>query len=146
MPTAPKLASLIAFALLSYFAALSFGKLLPEGAVLGYLPEYSAGIGGLVGWFVMGRDTGKGYGTAIGSGIRTQVIAIFAVLLVFSIYLMIKKSTHMMYDGPMEAVLGIFDFMLDYGKKMVDQDFILVILGGGSIAGIMAEWAGKRWS
>lgn len=146
MPTAPKLVSLIFFALLGYFAALTFGHQMPEGASLGYLPEYSAGIGAVVGWFVMGRSTGAGTSAAIGSGIKTSLLTVFWVLLVFSIYLMIKKSTHMMYDGPMEAVLGIFDFMIEYGRKMLVADFMGVVLGGGALGGILAEMAGKRWS
>ena len=52
----------------------------------------------------------------------------------------------MMYDGPMEAVLGIFDFMIEYGRKMMATDFIGLVLGGGAVAGIFAEMAGKRWS
>lgn len=146
MPTAPKLVSLIAFALLAYVAAIIYGNHLPEGMSLGFLPGYATAIGGLTGWFVMGRATGHGAVAAIGSGVRTAVLSVFWVLLLFSIYLMIRKSTHMMYDGPMEAVLGIFDFMLDYGRKMLAGDFISVVFFGGAIGGVLAEMAGKRWS
>lgn len=146
MPTAAKLVSFVFFGLLGYFAALTFGKQLPEGASLGYLPGYSAGIGAAVGWFVMGRSTGLGFGVAVGTGIKTALLTVLWVLIVFSIYLMIKKSTHMMYDGPMEAVLGIFDFMYEYGRKMLVGDFIAVIFGGGAVGGVAAEFVGKRWS
>lgn len=146
MPTASKLTGAFTFALLSYFAAQSFIIHLPEGSVIGFFREITAAIGFAVGWRVMGRLTGRGYRDAIGSGMRTQLTVVFFALLGFSIYFMVKKSTHMMYDGPMEAVLGVFDIMLDYGKKLLVPDMGVVLLGGGAIAGIVTEWAGRRWS
>jgi hypothetical protein len=146
MPTASKLAGAFAFAVLSFFAAQSFIPHLPEGSVIGMFREITTAIGLAVGWFVMGRLTGHGYLDAIGSGMRTQLTVVFWALLGFSIYFMVKKSTHMMYDGPMEAVIGVFDIMLDYGKKLLVPDMAAILLGGGALAGILTEWAGKRWS
>ena len=146
MPTAPKLVSFVLFALLGYFAAVTFGHQMPEGASLGYLPEYSAGIGAVVGWFVMGRSTGRGTSSAIGSGIKTSLLTVFWVLLVFSIYLMIKKSTHMMYDGPMEAVLAIFDIMVKYGTFALTPEVLGTLAVGGMLGGVLAEWVSRRAS
>jgi hypothetical protein len=58
---------------------------------------------------------------------------------------MILRSTKMMYDGPMEALLGVFDLMLYYGKMMGSPEFIGTLLVGGIIGGLAAEAAGKRW-
>ncbi|MDB5660422.1 MAG: hypothetical protein JWS10_3037 [Cypionkella sp.] len=146
MPTASKLAAAIAFALLGFIAAQTFVKHLPEGTPLGHFREITAAIGFAVGWFVMGKLTRKGYREAVNSGLLTALVLVFWVLLAFAIYLMVKKSMHMMYDGPMEAVLGIFELMFDYGKMLVTPDMLGVILGGGVLAGFVSEWAGKRWS
>jgi hypothetical protein len=146
MPTASKLVGAFVFAVLSFFAAQRFIPHLPEGSVIGFFREITAVIGLAVGWFVMGRLTGHGYRDAIGAGMRTQLTVVFWTLLGFSIYFMVKKSTHMMYEGPMEAVLGVFDIMLGYGKKLLKPDMGVIVLGGGAIAGIITEWAGKRWS
>ena len=64
----------------------------------------------------------------------------------FSIYEMILRSTKMMYDGPMEALLGVFDLVIYYGKMMGSPEFIATLLIGGVLGGIAAEWAGRRWS
>lgn len=146
MPTASKLVAAACFALLGFIAAQAFIGHLPEGTVVGFFREFTAVIGFAVGWFVMGNLTRQGYGPAIGSGVRTSLTMVFWALLVFSIYLMIKKSMRMMYDGPMEAVVGVFSVMLDHGKLLLAPDMAIILLGGGAMAGVLAEWAGRRWS
>lgn len=146
MPTASKLVAAVAFALLGFIAAATFVKHLPEGTPLGYFKEITAAIGFVVGWLVMGKLTRKGYREAVSSGLMTSVVMVFWVLLAFALYFMLKKSTRMMYDGPMEAVLGIFQLMFDYGRMLLVPDMLGVILIGGIAAGLITEWAGKRWS
>ena len=146
MPTASKLVAAVAYALLGFLAAQTFVKYLPEGTPLGYFREMTAAIGFIVGWLVMGKLTRKGYREAINTGLVTALILVFWTLLAFSLYFMLRKSMRMMYDGPMEAVLGIFQLMFDYGKMLVQPDMIGVILIGGIVAGLVTEWAGKRWS
>jgi len=146
MPTASKLVSAVAYALLGFLAAQTFVKYLPDGTPLGYFREITAAIGFIVGWLVMGKLTRKGYREAINSGLVTAMLLVFWALLAFSLYFMLRKSMRMMYDGPMEAVLGVFQLMFDYGKMLLVPDMLGVILMGGIVAGLVCEWAGKRWS
>lgn len=146
MPTASKLVAAIMFALLGFVAAQTFVKYLPEGTPLGSFREITAAIGFIVGWLYMGKLTRRGYREAINSGLVTAILLVFWALLAFSLYFMLKKSMRMMYDNPMEAVLGVFQLMLDYGKMLLVPDMLGVILLGGVIAGLITEWAGKRWS
>ena len=146
MPTASKLVAAVAYALLGFLAAQTFVKYLPDGTPLGYFREITAAIGFIVGWLVMGKLTRKGYREAINAGLVTALILVFWTLLAFSMYFMLRKSMRMMYDGPMEAVLGVFQLMFDYGKMLLVPDMLGVILVGGIVAGLVCEWAGKRWS
>jgi hypothetical protein len=146
MPTASKLVAAVAYALLGFLAAQTFVKYLPDGTPLGYFREITAAIGFIVGWMVMGKLTRKGYREAINSGLVTAMLLVFWALLAFSLYFMLRKSMRMMYDGPMEAVLGVFQLMFDYGKMLLVPDMLGVILMGGIVAGLVCEWAGKRWS
>ena len=146
MPTAAKLISAVAFAFLGFIAAATFVPHMPEGSQIGLFRELTAVIGFIVGWFVMGGLVGRGYGEAAGSGLRTSVTLTFFALLFFSVYLMVKKSFKMIYDGPMDAVLGVFEFMLEYGRMMLQPDVLGVLALGGILAGVIAEWASRRWS
>lgn len=146
MPTAAKLIAAVTFAILGYLAAATFVPHMPEGSQIGLFREITAGIGFAVGWLVMGGLVGQGYGEAAGSGVRTSITLVFFTLLGFGIYLMVKQSFKMVYDGPMEAVLGVFEIMLKYGQMMLVPDVLGVLAVGGILGGLVAEWAGRRWS
>lgn len=145
MPTAAKLAAAAAFAIVAAIAAHLFIPALPEGTPPGWLREVSAAIGLLCGWWIMGNRVGKGYGEAAGSGILTSALALFWVMLVFSIVTMVKRSMRMLYDGPMDAVIGVFDLMLDYGALLAAPATPVALILGGILGGWFTEWAGRRW-
>lgn len=145
MPTAAKLISAIAFALVGWFAAQAYIPGLPEGTQTRNFPELTAALGLVIGWLVMGKAVGQGYWQALGSGIRTSVTIVFWALVGFSIYDMIIESTKLRYDGPMEAVVATFGIMIDYGALLARQDVILVLAVGGMLGGLFAEAVNRRW-
>jgi hypothetical protein len=145
MPTAAKLVASVLFALLSFFIADLYAQGITDGTRTTYLLPGCTAIGLICGWRVMGRLVGKGMGDALGSGIRTALTIVFFSLLLFSIYEMVVTSTKGLYDGPMEAVLAIFDIMLKYGRGLVTPELIGTILVGGGLAGMATEWADRRW-
>jgi len=146
MPTAAKLVAAVLFAAIGLMAAMAYVPQLPEGSQIGRLREVCAGIGLSCGWFVMGRLVGKGYGAAMGFGVRTSVTVAVWALLFFSIYEMVVQSTRMRYDGPMEAVVATFGILLDYGRLMLAPEVIGVLLIGGLVGGMLTEAVGRRWS
>lgn len=145
MPTAPKLAAAVIFAIIGFFAVQLYLPHLLVKLPPGLLRESAAVLGLITGWRVMGRLTGHGYVEAIGAGIRTSVILVFWALLFFSINLMIKRAYKMMYDGPLEAVIGVFALMLEYGRALIAADVLVLLFAGGALGGLMVEWVGKRW-
>ena len=146
MPTAAKLAAAVLFTALAVLAAAVYRPLLPEGTQTGWLMPCAAAIGLICGWRIMGRLTGKGYLTAMNTGIRVSVTVLFWALLAFSIAVMIRRSTKMLYDDAGEAILAVFALMLDYGKLMMDAQFIAVVLLGGLFCGWLTEYVSRRWS
>jgi hypothetical protein len=145
MPTAAKLVASVLFAALSFFVADLYRQGITDGTLTTYLIPGCAVIGLISGWRVMGRLAGKGMGDAVGSGIRTALTIVFFSLLLFSIYEMVVTSTKGLYDGPMEAVLAIFDIMLKYGRGLITPEILGTILIGGGLAGMATEWADRRW-
>lgn len=154
MPTAAKLVAAVVFALVGGLAAHLFIPAMPEGTAISYFREISAGIGLLCGWWIMGRgtsrsvgrSTGHSYSDAISTGIVTSVAILFWCLLGFAIYFMIKRSTNMMYDGPMEAVLAVFELMYEYGAYLARPATPVALLLGGIFGGCLTEFVARRWS
>ena len=119
--------------------------LLPEGTQFGYFSVITAGIGVLCGWFVMGGLVGAGYYSASGFGVRTSATLVFWSVVLLSIIEMVKLSIKLRYEGPMDAIQGAFEIALGYLRLMVDPGVIGVLLIGGALAGMFAEWSSKRW-
>ncbi|QYK41134.1 MAG: TrgA family protein [Paracoccaceae bacterium] len=145
MPTAAKLFAAIAFFVVGFMAAEAFKPGMPEGTPFGHFSLIVGAIGGLTGWMVMGALAGRGYGASAGFGLRTSVTLTFWALLVFSVYQMIGLATKMRYDGPMDAIVGVFELMLENGQMLLNAPVLIALGVGGILGGFSAEWAARRW-
>ena len=58
---------------------------------------------------------------------------------------MLQLSVRMRYDGPMEAILDVFQRMLDRAPPILTPPVLAAILIGGGIAGMLTENASRRW-
>jgi len=113
---------------------------------VGMLRESAALVGFLCGWMIMGRAIGRSYATSMGNGISTSVAVAFWLVLIWAGYEMIVRSTKMRYDGPMDAVLGMFDLMVQYATLLLSKEVVGTMVIGGVLAGLATEWAGRRWN
>lgn len=145
MPTAAKLVGAFAFALLAFFTAQIVVPHLPEGTKYDYMWQVAAVVGMACGWMIMGPMTRRGYVSSVGSGMKTAVIATAWALLVYAIGEMLRQTLRNMYDGPMEAVVDIARIFIKFGAFVLFPDVLAVLLVGGGLAGMLTEWAAKRW-
>ncbi|MDW4551412.1 TrgA family protein [Defluviimonas sp. D31] len=146
MPTAAKLFAAFAFAVVAFFAAEVFKPHMPEGTQFGYFSFVSALIGVVAGWRVMGPDAGRGNWMAVNSGIKTSACAVGLALLIFSTYEMLRLAFRPAYKSPMEAVVGIFELAVEYSISLIAWDVLVVLVVGGALAGLLSEWAARRWN
>lgn len=145
MPTAAKLMASVAFALTGFLAAEAFKLGMPPGMRFGPFSLVIAAIGFICGWRIAGRLAGYGYTASIGYGLRTSVTLAFWGLLLYSTERMIARSLDMLYDGPIEAVLGVFQLMVELGEKVLTVEVLTVLAVGGVLGGVAAEWGARRW-
>jgi hypothetical protein len=145
MPTASKLFAALAFALLGFLSAEITKPHLPPGTQFGAFSEVSALIGLLIGWRVLGPATGRGNYNSASAGVRSAVMMTVAALFVFSTERMLVQAFRRSYDGATEAIVGIVKIAIDYAQVLLNPDVALVLLIGGAAAGLLAEWAARRW-
>ncbi len=145
MPTAAKLFSAVAFALVAFFTAEVFKPHMPEGTQFGLFSPVSAIIGLLCGWRVMGRSVGRGYVESANGGLKTALVMLLYALFIFSTEEMLVLAFRREYHSPMEAVIGIVSLGVDFVGKLFVPDVLAVLLLGGALAGCLAEWANRRW-
>ncbi|SIO26130.1 hypothetical protein SAMN05444722_1072 [Rhodovulum sp. ES.010] len=147
MPTAAKLVAFLCYAAVAWFASDAAVPLFPEGADLGYFAEVNTAIGGLAGWFVMGRLAGEGYGVAVTAGLRTSAVFLVYALLFHAIYEMLQRATDLRYDDTMDALTGMMELIGEYGLMVVTEPAVMgILLVGGVVAAMAVEWASHRWN
>ena len=105
----------------------------------------NAVIGAGCGWFVMGPRGGEGLRTAFGVGLTTVAAMLFWGLLLHSGTKMIQLSMNRHYDGPVAALVGMFDLAIGYGKLIATPQIITTLVLGGLFGGWFTEWVARRW-
>lgn len=145
MPTTTRLVAALWFAVLGWLAANAHIPALGEDARIGAFREITALIGALCGWLVMGRLTGRGWVESMNGGFRTSVTLAFFALLGFSTWLMLGEALQKRYEGPLEAVIGIFGLMAEHARAMLTLEEVGILALGGLAGGLLAEWVFRRW-
>ncbi|WP_370311282.1 TrgA family protein [Sagittula sp.] len=145
MPTAARLVAAICLAAVAWFASEAVKPLFPEGTDFGSFNMVNVVLGVLVGWFILGSRSGRGYASGISNGFTSVIALTFWALFVQATNEMVDRSFRRFYDSPFEAIGAIFEIGLEYGQKMLDPTVIAILLVGGILAGVVAEIAGQRW-
>lgn len=144
MPTAGRLTAAICIAALGLIFAFLTIPFFPESRPPGFWFPLNGVVGVLVGWVVVGSRVGRGMMAGIGNGITGCVALLFWVLFLMSFAEMIKKSMRNSYDGPMEAVVGVFELMGDYALDFADVQLGIVLVVGALVSGFIVEIIGSR--
>jgi hypothetical protein len=145
MPTGAKAMAAVGFALVGFITAHTYVQNMEIPTEVGLLREVTAALGAIIGWRVMGNSVGKGYLRSVGAGWKTMLVLIFFALLSFGLYEMLQLSVKMRYDGPIEAILDVFQRMLDRSFPLLSLPVLSVMVIGGGLAGLLAENANRRW-
>ena len=145
MPTAAKLFAAFAFMAVGFFAAEIVKPHMPEGTQFGAFTPLTALLGLVSGWRVLGPVAGRGDVQAFGTGVKTSVVMVVAGLLVFATEQMVVNAFRKEYHGPMDAVVGMIGIAVDYARVLAAPDILAVLIVGGGLAGLLTEWAARRW-
>lgn len=144
MPTAGRAIAALGMAALAWFASGMVIALWPVEMDFGLFRPISAGLGVIVGWRVMGIRLGRGLWGGLSAGLTGLVALLFWCFLLFSFHEMIQRSLDLRYDGPVEAIQGMFDIAYQWALNVADATFAGVLLGGALAVGLVAELVSRR--
>lgn len=146
MLTASRVVAGVSFAIVTWFACEFVKLTLPEGTNPGAFSELSAALAFVIGWRIAGPQERKGYGPAISNGLTTAVAVTICVTFMHAGIEMIRQSMKMVYDGAMDAVVGMFVLAGEYAMLAATPLPIATMVGGGIFGGLFVEWASRRWN
>lgn len=146
MPTAGRLAGAVVFALFGWYLGGIAAPFFPSERPPDYLVQLCALVGVFIGWTVCGSRTGQGYRLAVSNGLTSTGAFAFVVLGALALNGMMNNALRNRYDGPMDAVVGMFGLMLEQAQWFFDIPFLTTVVVGGIICAIIAEYFGKRFT
>jgi hypothetical protein len=145
MPTAARLVAAIFLAIVAYIVSRMIMPLMPESTDFGVFVPLNVVLGILAGWFVMGPRVGRG----VSAGINNGLTGIFVLLLwgigVQACNEMVRLAMKHRYDGPMEAVVAIFQIGAEFGLQIATVPIGSFLAVAAIVGGLMVEFAGRRW-
>ncbi|WP_342075666.1 TrgA family protein [Yoonia sp. SS1-5] len=145
MPTAGRLAAALTFFIYGWYVGIIAGPFFPEGNPPNYVIPLSIGLAILVGWTVVGGRLGNGYFGALGHGLTGAFAYGFWTIFIISFINMIRKSLRRLYDGPMDAVVDVFDLMMRAARDFFDINLILTVTLGGMLCACIGEYFARRY-
>jgi len=144
MLTAGRLIGAMCFAILGAYIAFATVPLFEEGRAPGFWYALCMLAGAWAGWAIVGSRSGKGYSSSVGVSL-TGVVAGFWILFILSGYDMIQKSMRRSYDGPVEAVINVFEILGEYALQFATVDVVTVLVVGALAAGMFTEFFARRY-
>jgi hypothetical protein len=145
MPNAARLVAALSLALIAFFVSWQVMTLMPEGTDFGWFTHVNIAIGLIVGWVVMGKRPGGGLTPAINNGLTGMAVMVFWGLFVQSTNEMVALAMRHRYEGPLDAILGIFEIGMKYARVLMVPNIIATLLIGGVLAGMACQYASKKW-
>lgn len=146
MPTMGRLIGAILFGALAWYTSLLIMPLFPEGTQLGYFQELNTLFGLIAGWTVAGSRAGTGYVAAFSYGLTALVSMVVMALFFNSGLVMLGRALDKRYDGPGQAVTGVFELFVEHGEMLLTPEIITTLLVGGIGAGLVTEFFGQRFT
>jgi len=102
-------------------------------------------IGLLAGWVVAGSRSGNGYRNAIGYSLTAMVSMVVWGLFIYSSIEMVERSIRKMYDGPVDAVVSVFELAVEYLRTIASFEVIAFLVIGSLICGLVTDFFAQRY-
>ena len=144
MPSFSRLAGCLLLAALGWYVSELIKPLFPNDRDVGWFSEVNAAFCALVGWKFLGARARGSIRDAIGNGLTAAVMMLVLALFFQCLAEMLRNSWDKRYDNAPEAVIAIFDLMVEYGLMLSTVEVWGTLLIGGIVAGFITEAVAHR--
>ena len=145
MPTAARLVAALSLAALACLITLQLRPLLPEGTDVSKVAVVNAGLGIILGWWLVGTRTGCDFWGRVNNGVSGASALLLLGVLVQGAAKMTDHAYRRLFGDPFEALASILLFALDYFLVIAVPHVLMTVLLGGVLCGLLTEFAARRW-
>lgn len=145
MPTAGRLAGAVTFMALAYIATRMMQPLFAEGTAPSRFLEVNLFAAMLAGWITVGQRAGRGTVAAFGVGITGLAVFLFWMFFIHAVDEMLAEAYRRAYDGPVEAVVAIFEQMIELGQRLLQPPIVSALFVGSIAAGLATEYFARNY-
>lgn len=145
MPTAPKLIAALVLAVTGWFAAGEVLPHIPNGRMPPFAQPTAALIGLAVGWTSIGAQPMRDLAGILSMGFLGAALTAGGAVLAFAVYDMLDRSLDKRYAGLGEALNGLFELLVVFGRLLAEWDVLAVLGIGGLLAATLAGLASRVW-
>ena len=145
MPTAARLAGAGMFVLLALIGSSMMVPLFGDGAVPRQFAMINLFAALLAGWTTLGSRAGQGMSASIANAFTALAVFLFWMLFIHGFNEMLDRAFRKYYDGPLEAVVAVFERMTDIAGKILTWETLLFLVVGSLLASFAAEYAARHF-
>ena len=145
MPTAARLMAAVCLAVVGYIISRMVMPLMPESTDFGYFIPLNICLGLVVGWVVMGRRAGRGTTAAINNGLTGVFVLMLWGVGLQAINEMVRLAMRNRYDGPLEAIVAVFQIGAEFAVMIATGPIGLALLISAVVSGLLTEYASRHW-
>lgn len=145
MPDAARLIAALCIGAIAYGASLQVMNLMPDSTDFGAFLYVNTILGVVTGWTVMGKRAGRGVTAAVNNGLSGAFMLVLWGLFIHACYRMFDRAMANWYNGIMDAIAAIFQFMAEFALVMIDPLLLFTLVTGGILAGLLTECAWRIW-
>ncbi|KAA0916589.1 TrgA family protein [Aquicoccus porphyridii] len=146
MPTTARLIAAFCLMVVAWVVTEQVMAAMPPETQFGYFRLVNLVIAALCGWVVIGSRVGTDYVTSLSIGLTGVVAMVFWGLFVQAFNEMLRLALARRYDGPVEAVVDVFQLGIDFGANLVHLNILVTLFAGGVLTGVVVEFVNRRWT
>ncbi|MEO0774729.1 MAG: TrgA family protein [Pseudomonadota bacterium] len=146
MPTMGRLVAAVLLGGLAYYGAGIVIAIWPEDFNFGWFQEFTALVGLVTGWRVIGKRLGNGVVPGINAGLTGLAVMLFWLFLLLAFNEMIGRSLDLRYDGPFEAINNMFAIAYEWALNLLNVRLWILMVVGAMVTGMVSELVSKKAS
>lgn len=145
MPSAARLVAAVCLACLAGTLSVQIAPLF-EGAAAGLsFVLINMMAAAATGWKMMGPRAGQGWSASVSNGLGGGLVALIWALFLHAALQMTKKAMAGWYKSPGDALVAIFDLMIEFGQVITGPPVMAHFVLGSVLSGLICEYTARKW-